>query len=486
MNPTFAEAFAEMSAEQRRRVEIYERYDQEWGPVRAARNGAIAEHEKEWRDKAIEFMRDQELRRASAIKEYQEKGLSVGAAYAAVAFDFAKEFEQHLIEKDAASRKLDEQLQRPKSWRKWLEEENEKTPGDAVIESLLKECSECENEASVEGFLKSPPPQRLLSDLALQPEGDAVAFKRGAMTVFRDTGSRLDVQRTDARDIEAALRVAAQKFDVDKGLLLTGDTGFKTAAAEIAGRMGIKLRNMEPEVMYAWEKGRREAIGQALKLSPRPSVERGIEGEIKEPGADLLKGAQLVELDPRWGRDEKALAAMQAAGMRVVTTGTERDPTRMMLAERYAVELPENRKEEALKAMRGLPRDALQALCQTDFRDPASVVVAGEAQKKVLVERQLVDAEGHLKPAGLDVILVRDDEILRARQDPKMRMVLAKDVKISAEFVREAAQDLVGKAMAQEAEQVQQAKEEPLERPEFVQERNPVRKPREPEVEIGF
>ena len=34
----FEQAFAEMSPEQRRRVEIFERYDTEWGPVREARN----------------------------------------------------------------------------------------------------------------------------------------------------------------------------------------------------------------------------------------------------------------------------------------------------------------------------------------------------------------------------------------------------------------------------------------------------------------
>lgn len=486
----FEQAFAEMSSEQRRRVEIFERYDTEWGPVREARNAAIAEHEKEWREKAVQFMRDQEARRASAVKEYEAKGLSPGAAYAAVAFDFAREFEDHIIEKDAAARALDDHMQKPKAWRKWLEELNEREPGDPVVESLLRECSQCDIEAAVDGFLKSPPPERLLSELVMQQEGEAVAFKRGTTTVFRDVGNRLDVQRTDARDIEAALRVAAQKFDTDKGLLLTGDTAFKTAAAEIAGRMGLPLRNVEPEVLYAWERGRRAAMGQQLTASPRPSVERGIEGEKREPGADLLKGAQIVEIDERWGRDTAAAQALERAGLRLITAGSERDPTRLMMADRFAVDMPADRKEAAYRTMRGLPRDVLQALAQTDWSNPAAVVVAGEAQRKVLVERQLVDERGQLTPAGLDVILVRDEEIVRMRQDPKLHMVLARDSKTSAEFVREMMGELVAQPSgsraqeaAQEAEQKQEARELPVEEKQF--ERSPKRN-RQHEIEIGF
>jgi hypothetical protein len=73
---------------------------------------------------------------------------------------------------------------------------------------------------------------------------------------LRDVGDRLDVRKTDDRDIEAALKIAAKKFDIDKGLLLTGDNAFKVRAAEIRGRLGYPLQNTEPEVLRAWMKGK--------------------------------------------------------------------------------------------------------------------------------------------------------------------------------------------------------------------------------------
>jgi hypothetical protein len=161
-----------------------------------------------------------------------------------------------------------------------------------------------------------------------------------------------------------------------------------------------------------------------------------------------------------------------------------------MMADRFAVDMPADRKEAAYRTMRGLPRDVLQALAQTDWSNPAAVVVAGEAQHKVLVERQLVNERGQLTPAGLDVILVRDEEIVRMRQDPKLRMVLAKDAKTSAEFVREMMGELVAQPAgsraqeaAQEAEQKQEARELPVEEKQF--ERSPKRS-RQQEMEIGL
>jgi hypothetical protein len=81
-------------------------------------------------------------------------------------------------------------------------------------------------------------------------------YTRGLTVAVRDVGDRLDVRKTDDRDVEAALKIAAKKFDVDKGLLLTGDTAFKVRAAEISGKLGYPLQNTEPEVLRAWMRGK--------------------------------------------------------------------------------------------------------------------------------------------------------------------------------------------------------------------------------------
>ncbi|MGC8468378.1 MAG: LPD7 domain-containing protein, partial [Acetobacteraceae bacterium] len=43
--------------------------------------------------------------------------------------------------------------------------------------------------------------------------------------------------------LKPALRIAAQKFDLEAGLDLTGGEEFRTRAAEIAGRLGYKVQN---------------------------------------------------------------------------------------------------------------------------------------------------------------------------------------------------------------------------------------------------
>jgi len=273
------------------------------------------------------------------------------------------------------------------------------------------------------------------------------SFKRGMTTVFRDVGQRLDVQRVDSRDIEAALRVAAQKFDTDKGLLLTGDTAFKACAAEIAGRMGLKLRNTEPEVLAAWEKGRQQQAH--LALSVKPSVERGIAGDVKEPGVDRAHGEQILVVEAgvakAWGSQIEASGAefVAAAGSQI------------------HVKLPDDRTAKALEAWRGLPHEVMQAFAQSVMSKPEDMQLA-DKDRKVLVERQMLNPDGSITPTGMDVILVRDDHVLRSRLQPELKQVFAPgaEIKTAHEFVRQAQGDLAaGQTHATAQEQSEKSKE---------------------------
>lgn len=429
-----------LGPEQQRRVAIFEEYDVQAKPLRDARNSAISAHELEWREKSIQFMSGQEQMRLTSARAYEAKGLVPGAAYAATAFDLAKEFEAHMIEKDQSARKLDQSLGKPKPWRDHLNELDKSSPGDPVVAALIKEASSCDHELAVAGFAKTPPPERLLSALSMtQDEDGATAFRRGTSLVFRDVGHRLDVQKTDQRDIAAALKVAAQKFDTDKGIQLTGDTQFKTTAAEIAGQMGIKLRNTEPEVLHAWERGRKQSA--ELLPSRAPAVGQGIEGEVRTPGIDRVRGDQLLHVDPDAAL--RAGALLRAAGVEFVAVGNDKDPARMMMASALMVKLPEGRTEAALAAWRGLPREASELLARADLSKSDGGLNAQDKQIAVLVDRQLVDEDGRLKPAGIDVVLVRDDHIVRSRSDPLTQVIGGTGgLKTSAEFVREAAGEL--------------------------------------------
>lgn len=452
---------SELSPEQQRRLEIFEKYNQIAGPTREARNSAIDAFDREWREKAVQLFQAQEQRRVERMQDLTAQGVAGPVAATQIAFEIAKETEENLVTRDEAARKIDQELEKPKKWREYLAEEAERSPGDPVIATLLQENSALDHDLAVEGFAKSPAPERLLSELSMVEQGGTTAFKRGMTTVFRDVGNRLDVQRVDDRDIEAALRVAAQKFEVDKGLLLTGDTAFKARAAEIAGRMGLKLRNEEPEVLAAWHKG----LQQKAQLLPSlaPSIERGIAGDVREPGIDRARGEQILMLDKGavkdWG------AQIDAAGVEFVALPTKDG--------QIAIKLPGDRTQEALEAWRGTPYQTMQAFARADLSKPDGGLQLNDEDRKVLVHRQLLRDDGTLTPAGVDVILVRDDQVLRSRVQPELKQVFAPgaELKTSHEFVRQMQGEIKGDRTHQTVGEATEAAKEQAQVKDLAKER---------------
>ena len=99
-----------------------------------------------------------------------------------------------------------------------------------------------------------------------------VHYERDHKRVITDRGDRLDVHETSDQEIEAALRIAAQKFDLEAGLDLTGGEEFRTRAAEIAGRLGYKVQN--PDLQAAWQVGHVKAaeINPAADITGQAAV----------------------------------------------------------------------------------------------------------------------------------------------------------------------------------------------------------------------
>ena len=99
-----------------------------------------------------------------------------------------------------------------------------------------------------------------------------VHYERDHKRVITDRGDRLDVHETSDQEIEAALRIAAQKFDLETGLDLTGGEEFRTRAAEIAGRLGYKVQN--PDLQIAWQAGHAKAseINAAADITGQAAV----------------------------------------------------------------------------------------------------------------------------------------------------------------------------------------------------------------------
>ena len=143
-----------------------------------------------------------------------------------------------------------------------------------------------------------------------------VHYERDHKRVITDRGDRLDVHETSDQEIEAALRIAAQKFDLEAGLDLTGNEDFRNHAAEIAGRLGYKVQN--PDLQAAWQAGRAKGAeintesanitGQAEVLARVAEADKGGAAAAPRTGAAPGTGAAEAGI----GRAQEADASRAA------------------------------------------------------------------------------------------------------------------------------------------------------------------------------
>jgi hypothetical protein len=235
----------------------------------------------------------------------------------------------------------------------------------------------------------------------------------------RDVGDRLDVRKTDDRDIEAALKIAAKKFDVDKGLLLTGDTAFKVRAAEIGGKLGYPLQNTEPEVLRAWMRGKQ--VSQGLERARMPSLDAGITGD---PATNLTMapvGKTLLRADQR---TMDVLTKHPVAGIDLV--GKDK------------ISMPDERMLAANASIKDLGYQAIHQIARADLEQQNGGVDPGSVD--LLREKGILDTDGKLTQLGTDVVMVRDDHVIREReaQEPSQSAKIAQYFKTSGDYVREA------------------------------------------------
>lgn len=383
----------QLSDEQRKRLDLLEAYEKETGPDRQARNEALEKHDAAFTEKWMSLQSEIELKRAQSIERLRAEGHVEQQVQSMVAAEVAVMTEGFLMDKDQAARSLD--LATPQSWHNWLIEKKRLHPDDPTFDSLIEEAK---TQPALDGFLKSPPPKSVVSELVPQPASDGrVDYMRGMLVAVTDTGARLDVKRSDDRDIEAALKIAAQKFDLDKGLMLTGDMAFKRRAAEIAGRLGYKLQNAEPEVLMAYRKG----LEQSAKpeFARIPSIESGIEGDVLDRAVAVLKGPMILQADPH---TVEVLQNRLMPGVEATSPGT--------------IAIPGERVWQAHAEMRELESGTLPLLAEIDL----SKDDGGLSPKHLAIldkEDQGLVEDGKLTQKAIDIVLVRDSRVLRSRAD---------------------------------------------------------------------
>lgn len=408
-----------LTGEQQKRIALLEAFEAKTAPERDIRNAGIDQHEQEYREKWLQLQSSLEATRGELHARLKGLNASEQSISASAAIELAKLTEGYYAEKDRAARELDGTLARPQSWLDFLKESKLEQPDDPIIDSLIEEAEKAP-DSGLDGFTKQTTPNMVLADLHAREGKDGVMeYTRGLAVALRDMGDRLDVRKTDDRDIEAALKIAAKKFDVDKGLLLTGDTAFKVRAAEIGGKLGYPLQNTEPEVLRAWMRGKQ--VSQGLQRARIPSVEAGITGDpainltIARMGKSVLRADQ---------RTMDALTKNPLAGIDQV--GKDK------------ISMPDERMLAANASIKDLGYQAIHQIARADLEQQNGGVEPGSVD--LLREKGILDTDGKLTQLGTDVVMVRDDRVIREREalDPAQKDKIAQYFKTSGDYVREA------------------------------------------------
>lgn len=430
-----------VSAEQKKRMELLEAYESKTAPERQIRNDGIDRFELEYRERWLQLQSSLEVTRNDLLVQLKAQNASEPSIAASVAVELAKLTEGFYAEKDQAARALDAQLAKPMSWLDFLKESQGEHPNDPTLDSLIEEAQKAP-DSGLEEFSRQAAHNIVLADLKTHEGRDGVMeYTRGLTVAVRDVGDRLDVRRTDDRDIEAALKIAAKKFDLDKGLLLTGDTAFKVRAAEISGQLGYPLQNTEPEVLRAWMKGRQAA--QGLERARIPSIDAGITGDPLKNLTIAPIGKAVLRADPR------TIDLLKSKPMPGVD-----------LVGKDSVSLSEERMLAANASIKDLGYQAVHQIAKADLEKQDGGLAPDSTG--LLTEKGILDTNGRLTPLGVDVVMVRDDRVIREREalDPAQRSRIGQYFKTSGDFVREAY--LEERQMAQ-SEVIAEKKEHALE-----------------------
>ena len=455
-----------LTGEQKKRIALLDAFEAKTAPERAIRNAGIDQHEQQYRQKWLQLQSSMQASRGDLQTRLKGLGASDQSIAASVAIELARLTEAYDFDKDRAARELDGTLAKPQSWLDFLKESKLEQPDDPIFDRLIEEAEKAP-DSGLEGFSQPISPNIVLADLNAREGNDGVMeYTRGLTVAVRDVGDRLDVRKTDDRDVEAALKIAAKKFDIDKGLLLTGDTAFKVRAAEISGKLGYPLQNTEPEVLRAWMKGKQ--VAQGLERARLPGIDAGITGDPVKNLALAHEGKSLLRADPR---TMDVLTKHPVAG--VALLGNDK------------ISMPDERMLAANASIKDLGYQAIHQIAKVDLEQQNSGVDPGSVD--LLREKGILDTDGKLTQLGTDVVMVRDDRVIREREalEPSQKANIAQYFRTSGDYVREAflaerekaapevAEDKKEKALEQEnAFQVgekipkarQQAFEEELER----------------------
>jgi hypothetical protein len=211
---------------------------------------------------------EQERCRLLAQHRDQRRQLRVGASARSDAritlslwsFEAAAEREAMQRRHAAERRALTQESPRGEVWRGWVEGQAQAgdKPAQAALRGIrYREQRKRRREDGIEG--EELGEQRPLTMAGLRAEVDSarllvIYYKADGAEVFRDTGPRIVMRDKGEGSLEAALRVAAQKYG--PRVQITGSEDFRERAARMATRLGIAVDNADLGVIVSDERRR--------------------------------------------------------------------------------------------------------------------------------------------------------------------------------------------------------------------------------------
>jgi hypothetical protein len=229
--------------------------------ARPAQRAALVQQHRAQRQELASMLRQE---RKALPEQARQTGQPLAVMRSLWALEAARQREA-LQQRQAEERKaLSARLPKQEVWRKWLEREADK--GDEAAKAALRGIRYREQRRKnrqidgIEG--EELDPLRKLTLAGLEAQIDTrrqLVLYRGAdgREKFTDTGPRIVMHDRSDESLEAALRMAAQKFGgkVD----ITGSAEFRERAARQAVRLGIKVVDADLQQVVLDERARMQA-----------------------------------------------------------------------------------------------------------------------------------------------------------------------------------------------------------------------------------
>jgi len=239
---------------------LAERFEQEQARGRAERTRqreALRRRQELERRALLEAHRDQRRRARAAARTQGTRGRTALSIWA---FEAAAEREvlqrRHAMERRA----LTDRLPRSEVWRLWLG--RQALAGDDAARAALRGIRYREQRKksrvdAIEGEESTDSRPLVVGSLRAEVDDTrlVVIYRRvDGAEVFRDTGPRIVMRDKGNESLEAALRVAAQKYG--GRVQMTGSETFQDRAARMATRLGITVHNTDLQAIVADERRR--------------------------------------------------------------------------------------------------------------------------------------------------------------------------------------------------------------------------------------